>query len=555
MINVQNKSQKPTQKPKGEKAKEKKPRKERTKKKKRSAVDNENECDESAEDEPGIAEPLSCRKQNVQRHLTKHSESKFSILDMKTRSKDGNQINQQLAISHCMSCIPIFSLNRQLIQVIWLCCNYALKHGVNPIDANIVNLDPRSIKKQVDDLCQKYCQELINMINDLLDEEDQFVKKIKESKETLAIEDRMPKKMLVIGLQSDHARMQHQNFGAIDLSVRQLDFDTMETTSYSLPFEIFQVADRKGKDSVANISHLRTFLTANFEDHITKIGLCGDGGLVTAKFCQTLQKDKNLGHLAYNSGKCTNHADTLQFKWAIYRILNDLNLGFRNLFPNRTISNGRKVVVDETACRSFRRDFHYLLELIQCQQDYEDDNVNIIKFCDQMKALQLESVKNEFAKLNADEKNEALPQVKNPLAINDFDIFRAEFFNENVKIKQQIFTVKSTCDTKQRRLPEQLMTMAATANYAQAIVNRGKFKKSFTAGSIVDGETVPSRLSVSFLKKVQEFCAAVKYTKSLADSQDSENMPFIRLVFISVKIACRFDTRGQKLPLSNEFLQ
>lgn len=552
MINVQN----PSQKPKGgEKAKEKKPRKERTKKKKRSATD-ENECDES-EDEPRFAEPLSCRKQNVSRHFQNgHSKVTTSALNLETRAKDGNQINQQLAISHCMSCVPIFSLNRQLVQVIWLCCNYAIKHGVNPIDNNIVNLDPRSIKKQVDDLCQSYCREIINMINDLLDEEDAFVKKMKETKKTLAIEDRMPKKMLVIGLQSDHARMQHQNFGAIDLSVRQLDFATMETTSYSLPFEIFQVADRKGKDSVANISHLRKFLTANFEDHITKIGLCGDGGLVTAKFCQTLQKDENLGHLAYYSGKCTNHADTLKFKWAIYRILNDLKLGFRNLFPNRTISNGRKVVfVDETACQSFRRDFHYLLELIQCQQDYEDDNVNIIKFCDQMKALQLQCVKNEFDKLNSDEQNEALPQVKNPLAINDFDIFRAEFFNEKVKIKQQIFTVKSTSDTKQRRLPEQLMTMAATANYAQAIVNRGKFNKSFTAGSKVDGETVPSRLSVCFLKKVQEFCAAVKYTKSLADSQDSQNMPFIRLVFISVKIACRFDTRGQKLPLSNEFLQ
>ena len=46
-----------------------------------------------------------------------------------------------------------------------------------------------------------------------------------------------------------------------------------------------------------------------------------------------------------------------------------------------------------------------------------------------------------------------------------------------MKIKQQNFSVKSISDTKQRRLPEQLMIMAATANYAKTIVNRGKFKK------------------------------------------------------------------------------
>ena len=50
------------------------------------------------------------------------------------------------------------------------------------------------------------------------------------------------------------------------------------------------------------------------------------------------------------------------------------------------------------------KDLHYLLELIQCQQNYEDDNVNIIQFFDQVKALQLECAKNEFDKLNADEK-------------------------------------------------------------------------------------------------------------------------------------------------------
>ena len=308
---------------------------------------------------------------------------------------------------------------------------------------------------------------------------------------------------------------------------------------------------------MANISHLRTFLTDNFEDHITKISLCGDGGLVTAKFCQTLQTDETLGHFAYYSARCANHAESLQCKWTIYRVLNDHGLHFRKLFPNRTISKGRKVVFfDESASKSFRRDFHYFLELIQCQQNYEDDNVNVIKFCDQVKALQLESVKNEFHKLNDADKNQnAHPKLKNPLAIYDFEIFRAEFFNDNVQIKQQIFTVKSTSDTKQRRLPEQLRTMAATANYAQAIVNNGKFNGSFTAGSILEGETVPRRLSVSFVKKVNEFCAAVQYSKSLADSnQDSENMPFIRLVFISVKIACRSDTVGQKLPLGNEFL-
>ena len=117
------------------------------------------------------------------------------------------------------------------------------------------------------------------MVNDQLDEEDRFLKKMTETKgnNSLPIEDRMPKKMLIIGLQSDHARMQQLNFGAIDLNIKLLDLETMITKSYSLPFEIFQVADKKGKDSVANISHLKTFLTDNFEDHITKISLCGDG--------------------------------------------------------------------------------------------------------------------------------------------------------------------------------------------------------------------------------------------------------------------------------------
>ena len=340
LINVQN----PAPKPKSQKRKQGEP-----------VESSKNESDEWDK----YAEPAACRKQNVTRHFQHHSEGKFSLEDMKQKSKDGSQINQQLAISHSTSCVPILNTNKQMVQTIWLCCNYALKHGVNPIDNKTVNLDPRSIKKQIENLCQTYRRELIHMITDLLDEEDKHLKNMKESKETPK-EDRMPKKMLLIGLQSDHARMQHRNFGAIDLSIKQLDIETMESKSYSLPFQIFQVADRKGKDSVANISHLRTFLTDNFEDHITKISLCGDGGLVTAKFCQTLQTDETLGHFAYYSARCANHAESLQCKWTIYRVLNDHGLHFRKLFPNRTISKGRKVVFfDESASKSFRRDFHY----------------------------------------------------------------------------------------------------------------------------------------------------------------------------------------------------
>ena len=529
-------------------------------KKNKGQVEND-EDDEDDEDVSKYAEPNSCRKVPVSRHYRDQCE-KFdvSLEDLKTKSKDGILLNQQLAISHSTSYVPILKTNKNMVQMIYLCCNYSLKHGVNPISDRTINLDPRSIKKEIKNLCQTYRSEIIFMITDRLEEEDQHLKMLRETKETIPLEDRMPKKMLIIGLQSDHARLQHKNIGAIDMAIKELNIETMETKSYCLPFQTYQVADRKGKDSDSNISHLKEFLKSNFEkEQITKISLCGDGGLVTSKFCQLLRSDDCLGHLAIYSGKCTNHADGLQLKWANYRLLNDLDLAFKKLFPNRTISNGRKVVFfgDQTDCTSFRRDFHYLLELIQCQGNYEDDNVNIIKFGDQMKALQLEFVKNEFHKLSADEKNAALPKLKNPLVIRDFEFYRAEFFKDNsMEIKQQIFTVKPTCDTKQRRLPEQLMAMAATANYAQAIVDRGKFKKSFTRDSFMnEGDTVPSRLSVGFIKKVHEFCAAVGYTKSKADSnRDSENMPFIRLVFISVKIACRFDTNGQKLPLSNEFL-
>ena len=542
MINTQNPLPKPRQK------------------KKKGTVETVESSKNEDEGWTKYAEPAACRKQRCRRHLRDHVKCDLSLESLKTKSKDAKVINQQLAISHSTSYIPILNTNKNLAQFIWLCCNYSLKYGVNPISDRTINLDPRSIKKEINNLCETYREELIRMITDLLNEEDKHLKMIRETKEPIPLEDRMPKKILIIGLQSDHARVQNKNYGAIDMAIKELNIETMQTKSYALPFQTYQVADRKGKDSESNISHLKEFLLSNLEEHITKIGLCGDGGLVTTKFCQSLQNDRFLAHLALYSGKCVNHAETLQLKWTINRILNDLTLHFKNLFPNRTITKGRKVVFsDEAACKEFRRDFHYFLELIQVQQNYEDDSANIIKFCDQVKALQLECVKNEFEKLDADDKNEALPKLKNPfghLAIFDFDHYRSEFFNDEIQIKQKIFTVKSTCDTKQRRLPEQFMSMAATANFAQAIIDQGKFNKSFTEGSFVEKETVPRRLSVGFIKKVHELCAAVKYTKSRADSnRDSENMPFIRLVFISVKIACRFDTVGQKLPLSNEFLQ
>ena len=173
LINVQN----PAPKPKSQKRKQGEP-----------VESSKNESDEWDK----YAEPAACRKQNVTRHFQHHSEGKFSLEDMKRKSKDGSQINQQLAISHSTSCVPILNTNKQMVQTIWLCCNYALKHGVNPIDNKTVNLDPRSIKKQIENLCQTYRREIIHMIIDLLDEEDKHLKNMKESKETPK-EDRMPK--------------------------------------------------------------------------------------------------------------------------------------------------------------------------------------------------------------------------------------------------------------------------------------------------------------------------------------------------------------------------
>ena len=569
IINCQNIVNK---KPKSEKSK-------KGKKKKKSSKHDESEEDESEEEsdcdqtatkkteEIRYAEPLSCRKQNIKRHWITHKDQKSLSLALKneeSRSSDGIQINQQLAISHCSSYVPIYNINKELVHLIHLCCKYSLEHGVSPIEDRSIKLDPRSIQTHIGDLCVTFRNELIEITNNLLAEEEAHFSEIREmfSKRVPAVqagpmEKKMPPKLLLIGMQADHARMQKENFGAIDLSIRQLDLETMTCQTYSFPFEVFKVPDKKGKDFEANIKHLKEFCETYFKNHVTKLSLCGDGQLVTSKFCQQLENDNLLSHLSIVAGKCANHSENIKTRWGIYRILNDLDLKFKRLFPSRTIGPGRKIVfLNAQAEKDFRRDLHYFLELIQCQGNHDDSKNNPIKFGEQLRCIQLELIKNEYQKLTNKEQNQTqVPKLRNPLANHDYEFYRAEFFNDKVKINpRRIYTIKPTADLKQRRIGEQWMALATTANYCQRLVDTGLFKNSFTSDSCYPGETIPRRLSVSFLKKVSEFTAAIKYTKSLADSKEkSENIPFIRLLLISTKIATRYDSVGQKLPLSNEF--
>lgn len=564
-----------TPKPKSKgKKKDKKKDKKKNKSSKHNEGDEGDESEESANEnsQERYAEPLSCRKQNVRRHWKTHKDQKSMARTLKKeegRASDGNKINQQLAISHCTASVPIFNVNKELVQVVHSCCEYALEHGVNPVDDRTIHLDPRTIKQQIGKMSGTFRKEITGIINHLLVQEDRECVEIRQAiidrkhHGEITIEKRMPSHILLLDIQADHARLQNHNFGAIDLTIRNLNLETMSSKCYTLPFQVFEVPDKKGKDSEANLLHLKEFLKEffkDFENNITKIGLCGDGALVTDKFIHLLGKDDTLAHLSVIASRCTNHAENIKFRRAVYRLLDDLNLNnFRKLFPGRKQGKeGRKIVFfnKDDECR-FKRDFHYFLELISCQSNHEDKGENPINFGQQLKYLQLDVVQNEFSKLTDEEKKEkGAPRLQNPLANHDFDIFKAEFFQEEVKInKRKIYTVKSTADLKQRRLGDQLLNMAVTANYAQAIVDKGQFTKSFTSGSLLnDGEKTPSRLSVSFLKKISEFIAAVKYTKALADTKGkSENMPLIRLLLISTKIATRFDCKGQKLPLSNEF--